>query len=70
LDSRGLPVLYVGTAIMELPSPPANVLDKRFFQVTGIVMVLVTLVAGSITVWLASEVTTLKQPDLIASTID
>jgi hypothetical protein len=55
---------------MELPSPPTNVLDKRFFQVTGIVMVVITLAAGSITIWLASEMTTIKQPDVIASAID
>ena len=41
---------------MGLPSQPEQVLDKRFFHITGVAMVLATLVAGAITVWLANDI--------------
>jgi hypothetical protein len=50
---------------MEFSNPPAKVLDKRFFQVTGIVMVLATLLAGTITLWLANDVATIESPGTI-----
>jgi hypothetical protein len=40
---------------MGLSSQPEQVLDQRFFHMTGLAMVLGTLVAGAITVWLATD---------------
>lgn len=41
---------------MELPSQPEQVLDQNFFYLTGIAMVMGTLAAGAIMVWLANDI--------------
>ena len=40
---------------MQLSRPPDEVLDNRFFHVTGIVMVVATLLAGAIILRLAND---------------
>ena len=41
---------------MDATSQPEQVLDQRFFHVTGLVIVLATLIAGAITLTLTSQV--------------
>ena len=40
---------------MDLTKQSDQTLDQRFFQLTGLVMVLGTLLAGTIMVWLAND---------------
>jgi hypothetical protein len=40
---------------MEVSGQSTQVLDQKFFHVTGISLVLGTLVAGAITLWLAND---------------
>jgi hypothetical protein len=40
---------------MGLSNKPEHVLDQKFFHMTGLAMVLGTLLAGAITVWLAHD---------------
>jgi hypothetical protein len=47
---------------MGLTSQPEQVLDQRFFHMTGLAMVLGTVVAGAITIWLAND--RMSQPSL------
>jgi hypothetical protein len=54
---------------MELSNQPAPVLDQRFFHITGIAMVVATLVAGAIMVWLANDVGTTEKPVLITANV-
>ena len=51
-------------------SQPKQVLDQRFFHITFIAMVLGTLVAGAITVWLANDFRVETTPVAITSNID
>jgi hypothetical protein len=54
---------------MGLSSQPDQVLDQRFFHITGLAMVLGTLVAGAITVWLANDIRPTEIPVLITDNI-
>ena len=55
---------------MEISSQPEQVLDQRFFHITGIAMVLGTLVAGAIMVCLASDTGVTTTPVLIIGSSD
>ena len=55
---------------MELSSQPEPVLDQRFFHVTGVVMVLGTLMAGAIMLWLANDVGVTETPHLVTASRD
>jgi hypothetical protein len=40
---------------MDVSGQSTQVLDQRFFHITGLALVLGTLVAGAITLWLAND---------------
>jgi hypothetical protein len=55
---------------MRHSSQPEQVLDQRFFHITGLAMVLGTMVAGAIMLWLANDIGMTKPPLLIIGSRD
>lgn len=54
--------------MMDLTKQSGQTLDHRFFQLTGLVMVLGTLMAGTIMLWLANDME--KPSNIVISTMN
>ena len=53
---------------MDVSGQSTQTLDQRFFHITGLVLVLGTLVAGAITLWLANDMGETQARFLISAT--
>ena len=55
---------------MDATSQPEQALDQRFFHVTGLVIVLATLMAGAITLTLTNQMAEAQFTDVVTATTE